>query len=87
MARSTGIVLAAGGLAALDLITGPYEPDKMLRTLVGTIGAALVSAGLDKVVPGFGTGAATLLLVAVVLDSGPRVSQRLFPPKNTLTQM
>lgn len=82
MARSTALVLTAAGIAAADLITGDaYTGSKLVRIAVGAVGAALVSSGLDKVVPGFGTGAATLLVVAVLLDAGPRLSTRLVPDK------
>lgn len=77
MARSTGLVVAAGAIAATDLILGDYEAPRLLKIAVGTVGAALVSAGLDKVVPGFGTGAAALLLLAVVLDAGPRIAKQI----------
>jgi len=80
VAKSTGIVVAAGALSLTDLVLTDYDPSKALRLGVGTVLAALVSAGLDKVVPGFGTGAAVVLLAAVVLTSGPRIVDQLWKP-------
>lgn len=79
MARSTGIVLTAGALGAVDLILTGYQPDKFLKVSVGTVAAALISAGLDKVIPGFGTGAAAVLLATVLFTSGPRIVHAVFP--------
>lgn len=79
MAASTALVATAGALAAVDNIMGTPDPQVLLRVAVGTVGAALVSAGLDKAVPGLGTGAAVLLLLAVVLDAAPRISRAIQP--------
>jgi hypothetical protein len=82
MAASTGIVVTAGGLSLLDhVLTETWDPGLGLRIFAGTVAAAFASAGLDKVIPGFGTGAAVILLVAVVLKSGPRISEKIFPPR------
>lgn len=79
MARSTGIVVTAGGISALDLIMTDYTNQAMLRITGATIAAALVSAGIDKIAPGLGTGAAALLLVAVLLKSGPPIAEKIYP--------
>lgn len=81
MAASTGIVLAAGGIAALDLIINDGGQTKLIRVTVGTVGAALVSAGLDHVVPGLGRGAAIILLMTAILTSGPKITPKLFATK------
>lgn len=79
MAASTGIVITAGGLSLLDLIVTDWQPAQGLRISVATVAAAYVSAGLDKVVPGLGTGLAVLLVMGVILRSGPRIAGKLWP--------
>lgn len=79
MAKSTGLVVTAGSLSALDLILSDYDNARMLRITGATIAAALVSAGLDKLVPGLGTGAAALLLMAVLIKSGPPIAEKIYP--------
>lgn len=79
MAASTGIAVTAGAVSALDLILTDYNNTDMLRITVATIAAAFVAAGLDKAVPGLGTGSASLLLVGVLLRSGPTVANKIFP--------
>lgn len=79
MARSTGLVVTAGSISALDLIMNGYDDTKMLRIAGATIAAALVGAGLDKIAPGLGTGASALLLVAVLLKSGPPLADKIYP--------
>ena len=80
MAQSTGVVLTAGAFALGDLVLNEgWTPEVGLRIIVGTIGAAFISAGLDKAAPGFGTGIAVLLLVGAILGNGPRVAAKLFP--------
>lgn len=81
MAQSTGVVLAAGAFALGDvIISGTYTPQLGVRLVAGTVAAAFVSAGLDKVVPGFGTGVGVVLLAGAVLGNGPRIASKLFPP-------
>lgn len=78
MAASTGIVVTAGALVLVDdLVSDQWQTPRALKTAVATVLAAYVSAGLDKVAPGLGTGLAVLLLVGVVYKSGPRISQRI----------
>lgn len=77
MAHSTAIVVTAGSLAAVDNVLGTPAPATLIRIAVGTVGAALVAAGLDKVVPGLGTGSAALLLLAVFLDAAPRIAKAI----------
>lgn len=77
MAVSTGIVLTAGGLSALDVILSGYDSKAMLRITVATTAGALVAAGLDKALPGLGTGSAVLLLLAVIYRSGPSLSSKI----------
>ena len=79
MASSTGIVVTAGVLSLGDLIlsdTG-WQPDQGLRISVATVLAALVSSGLDRVIPGLGTGLGVVLLAGVILTSGPRIVDHL----------
>lgn len=77
MATSTGIVVTAGGVSAIDLILTGYNSASMVRITVATVASALVSAGLDKVVPGLGTGGAVILLLAVLLKSGPVIAKKI----------
>lgn len=79
MAKSTGIVVTAGAVSAVDLILNEYSGTAMLRITGATILAALISAGLDKVVPGLGTGASALLLMAVLIKSGPPIAAKIYP--------
>lgn len=77
MAASTGIILTAGGLSALDVILSGYDSKDMLRVAVATTAAALIAGGLDKALPGLGTGSAVLLLLAVLYRSGPSLSAKI----------
>lgn len=80
MAVSTGIVITAGAFGMADhILNEKWEPIKALRLLVGTVAAAYVSAGLDKVLDGWGTGLAVLLLVGAILTNGPRIVNKMFP--------
>lgn len=76
---STGIVVTAGALSFGDLILTGYHADAGVRIAVATVLAAFVSAGLDKVIPGLGTGLGAVLLAGVILTSGPRIVQKLAP--------
>lgn len=73
MARSTGIVLMAGGItAANELLFAPLSghgsPWKNFnwRIIPATGGLALALAGLERIAPGFAVGLAALGLVAVL---------------------
>lgn len=89
MAASTPIILTAGGIALLDVLLGaPAEwAQRGLPITVGTVGGAFISAGLDKVLPGFGTGVAVVLLVAVLYSSGPKIAARIDPSGKGLTRV
>lgn len=80
MASSTGIVVTAGALSLTDLILSGWQPDQGIRLSVATVLAALVSSGLDRVVPGLGTGLGVVLLAGVILTSGPRIVDHLTGP-------
>ena len=77
MASSTGIVVTAGALSLGDIVLTGWSPQPALRVTVATVLAALVSAGLDKVLPGLGTGLAVLLLTGVVLTSGVTIAKKI----------
>lgn len=77
MAASTGIVLTAGGISALDVVLDDMNGRDLLRIAVATTAGALVAAGLDKVLPGLGTGSAVLLLLAVIYRSGPSIADKI----------
>lgn len=77
MASSTGIVVAAGALSFGDLVLTGFTAANGIRISVATVLAAFVSAGLDRVIPGLGTGLAAVLLAGVILTSGPRIVSKL----------
>jgi hypothetical protein len=79
MASSTGIVVTAGVLSFGDLVLSGYNATAGVRVSVATVLAAFISAGLDRVIPGFGTGLAVVLLAGVVFTSGPRIVQKITP--------
>jgi hypothetical protein len=79
MAASTGIVLTAGALAELDIVVNDWSPAAAAKVAVGTVAAAFVSAGLDKLLAGWGTGLAVLLLLGALLTNVPRIVKTVFP--------
>jgi hypothetical protein len=79
MSTSTGFVVTAGALVLVeDLVTDKWSTPKALRTGVATVLAAYVSAGLDRALPGFGTGLAVLLVLGVALKVTPGITAKLF---------
>lgn len=79
MAASTGFVITAGALVLVkDLVTDHWETRKALRVGVASVLAAYVSAGLDKALPGFGTGLAVVLALGIALDAVPAIAEQLF---------
>lgn len=79
MAASTGIVVTAGSISLLDEILTDRRSPVLLRISVATAAAAFLAAGLDKAIPGLGTGTAALLLLGVLIRSGPTVAEKVFP--------
>jgi len=79
VASSTGIVVTAGVLSLTDLVLSGYNPTDGVRISVATVLAALVSSGLDRVIPGLGTGLGCVLLAGVLFTSGPRIVDNLTP--------
>jgi hypothetical protein len=77
MAASTGLILTAGALSELDLALTGWQPTQGVRIAAATVLAVFVSAGLDKVIPGLGTGAAVVLVAAAVMRSGPPIARAL----------
>lgn len=77
MARSTGIVLAAGGIVLADQALGGWDAAKGVKTFAATVLATFAAGALDAVIPGLGTGTAVVLLVGVVLHTGPSLLGRL----------
>lgn len=80
MASSTGIVVTAGALSLADLVLTGWDAKQGVRLSVATVLAALISSGLDRVIPGLGTGIGVVLLAGVVLTSGPRIVNHLNKP-------
>lgn len=77
MADSTPYVLAAGGVIFANRLLAGQTPDRLLLIGAGTAAAALVTAGLDVVLPGFGKGLGVLLVLGAVLREGPDLITRL----------
>lgn len=71
MARSTGIVLAVGGItAANEVLFAPLAGQKVSfnwRILPATAGLALGLAGLERIAPDFAVGLAWLALLTVLV--------------------
>jgi hypothetical protein len=71
MARSTGIVLAVGGItAANEVLFAPLAGQKVSfnwRILPATAGLALGLAALERIAPAFAVGLAWLSLATVLL--------------------
>jgi hypothetical protein len=71
VARSTGIVLAAGGITlANEVVFAPLAGQRVhlnWRVIPATAGLALALAGLEKLAPGFATGLAWLSLLTVLV--------------------
>lgn len=80
MASSTGIVVSAGALSLADLVLEGWKPDQGVPIAVATVLAALISSGLDRIIPGLGTGLGVILLAGVILTSGPRIVAHLNKP-------
>jgi hypothetical protein len=75
VADSTPYVLVAGGIVFADRLLNKGTPDLVVAASTGA--AALVTAGLDVLVPGLGKGAAVLLVLGAMLTSGPAVINAL----------
>lgn len=76
---STGLCITAGGLVLVsDLVGGTWKADKEIRNTVATVVAAFVSAGLDQILPGFGTSLAVILVVGVAIKYAPPILNKLF---------
>lgn len=72
MARTTGIVLAAGGIAAANElvfapVTGDIGSSFNWRLIPATAVLALALGGLEKAAPDFAVGLASLSLAVVLL--------------------
>lgn len=82
MAASTPLVLTAGALViTTDLLSDKWDTAKETRNAVATVVACFVSAGLDKVLPGFGTGLAVILVVGVAIKAAPPLMDKVFGSK------
>lgn len=82
MAASTGYILTAGAIVLADkaVNTDPHKkinPADYLYPSAAIFAAAVLAAGLDKAIPGLGTGTALVLLVGVVLTKGADVISHL----------
>lgn len=80
MASTTaaGTVVTAGALVLVEsALTKKWDNPKALKVAVATVLAAFVSEGINKAAPGLGTGFAVVLLLGVVLKSGPAIADRI----------
>lgn len=75
MAASTAYVLAAGGMVLADRMLTHKKID--VPVAVATGAAALVTAGIDKAIPGLGVSLGVLMVVAAALSSGVRVVEAI----------
>jgi len=72
------MVVTAGALVlAEDLISKKWDNKKALRVGVAAVLAALASEGINKAVPGLGTSFAVILVLGVVLKSGPVIADKV----------
>jgi len=77
---STGFVVAAGGLViTYDLLVGPWNPPQEIKRGLATVVAAIVSYGVDRVIPGLGTGLAVILALTAAVKVGPPLLTKVFP--------
>jgi len=75
---AAGTVVTAGVLVLVeDALTGKWNNSKGLRVGVATVLAAFVSEGINKALPGLGTSIAVILLLGVVLKSGPVIADKI----------
>lgn len=78
MAKSTPYVLSAGAITlAHGLVVDKREARDLLVTTLAVGLAAVVSAALDAVLPGLGTGVSVLMLTVTALTLGPDLATRL----------
>lgn len=75
---AAGTVVTAGILVlAEDALTGKWDNAKGLKVAVATTLAAFVSEGINHAVPGLGTSISVILLLGVVLKSGPVIADKI----------
>jgi len=78
VAIATGLIVTAGVLVLVeDLVTDKWTTPKAIKTTVATVLAAYVTAGLDKALPGFGTGLGVILVLGIALKSGPAIMDKI----------
>lgn len=78
MSAQVGLTVTAGALVlTADLLDGTWDNAKAVKTVVATVLAAYVGAGLDNVMPGFGTGLAVLLVLGVAYKDGPSIMTKI----------
>lgn len=75
---ATGMVVTAGALVLTEnALTGKWDNAKALKVGVATVLAALASEGINKGIPGLGTSIAAILVLGVVLKSGPVIADKV----------
>lgn len=72
------MLITAGALVLTeDALNSKWDNAKALKVGVATVLSALVSEGMNKAVPGLGTSIAVILLLGVVLKSGPVIADKV----------
>lgn len=87
MAKSTGVILAAGGIAlGNEFVHHPTNYNTMARMAIATMASAVVFAGIEKIPGGgeqFAVGIAVIVLVTVIVG---RVNSNTPSPAQQLLQ-
>lgn len=81
MAKSTGIILAAGGIAyGNDVILNRQPPGNAVRVIIGTGIAAAILAGAEHISEPLAVGVAWIALITTILiprKGGKSVAENL----------
>lgn len=73
MAASTGLILAAGGMAFFDKGLNRNQWDISIPVATGAV--ALLAAGSEKISPQLGVGIGVLMALGAFMTSGVRLIQ------------
>jgi hypothetical protein len=73
-------VITAGVLVMTnDAVNGSFTGPKEVKRFVAMVVGAFVGAGLDKVLPGLGTGLAVIVAITAAIKVGPSLLGKVFP--------
>lgn len=77
---AAGLVVTTGALVLTsDLVNGGWQTQKEVKRAVATVVGAIVAVGLDKAVPGLGTGLGVILVLTAAIKVGPPLLNKMFP--------